>query len=189
MAKGKVASPARRRPRRGPYIAVATLCERVLNESDNVQSAIRIVDQVTLEPLSASPPPGATVLPAIFHGALLIMLKTGDAPGRYMITIEAEAPSGKRVPFNPTPVELPDKPNGGASVVFQLAIALTETGLFRFNVRLDGRLLTVIPLLVQFAAARPIESIVVEPPGSPRQRSRRADGASRATRPRSSSRQ
>lgn len=175
--------------RRGPYLAVATICERVLTETDSVQSAIRMVDNVTISPAVANPPPGAVAPAPVFTADLIVIFKSGDAPGLYRLDVVAEAPSGRKSALEPHTLELPSLPHGGASVVYRLNLVLTETGLYRFAVRLDGRFLTAIPLQVRFASGvPPIAPIDAAARGSQRRPSKRAPGKTRAVRPRSRTR-
>ena len=36
------------KPRPGPYVCMALLCEKVLNEQDGVLSVIRVIDRITV---------------------------------------------------------------------------------------------------------------------------------------------
>jgi hypothetical protein len=79
----------------GPFVNVAAFCERVLQEKDNVLSAIRIVDQINVQALGdVAPedlPAGSTI-----QSTLLVMLKAGDARGPQTIQVVIEDPAGGR---------------------------------------------------------------------------------------------
>ena len=76
-----------------PLVAVACVCEKVLQEPDNVASLIRIVDTLTL------PAEGAGEAEAIRHVALpitlFISLKSGDLSGSHEIGLVMRSPDGR----------------------------------------------------------------------------------------------
>lgn len=65
-------------PKDGPFLLAALLCERVLLEPDGVASAIRIVDQLVPDEALLK---GAVVVPPVMQLSLLVILKSGTAPG------------------------------------------------------------------------------------------------------------
>lgn len=136
----------------GPYVAVAAFCDRVLEEKDGVLSAIRLVDRVTAT--LAGPGVPGTMPPIPVNLTLLIVLKSGAARGRHQLEIAPEAPSGLAL----SPVSVPVLFEGeerGVNVVLNVGFQATQEGLYWFSVRLEGQLLTRIPLRVVY---QPIET-------------------------------
>src|SRR5438552_2529043 len=76
----------------GPYIRVATLCERVLQEQDGVVSLIRVVDRFTQT--AAGPSVPAEMPPLTISTTLVVNLSSGQARGSYEIAFRIEHPSG-----------------------------------------------------------------------------------------------
>jgi hypothetical protein len=73
-----------------PYVAVATFCERTLQEKDNVYSLVRIVDTITFPVAGEIPPP-------LLQLTLMVILRAGDASGRYEVRFVMRKPSGERL--------------------------------------------------------------------------------------------
>lgn len=113
-------------------------------------SAVRIVDTVTLEtPPSPEAPSGPViVLPGQVRLTLLLVLKSGSAPGTYEIQLVLRQPRHTPYSFPPHTAELSPQPYGGANVVFPLSLALGDPGLYHFDVLIDGRFVTSVPLQV-----------------------------------------
>lgn len=130
-------------PENGPYIQIAAFCESVLIEQSGVTSLIRLVDRLTtpvgLLPEGTPPPPH--LLTAV------IALKAGLARGSVDITLRAEAPSGLRLPDMTVSVLLEGEDRGIALQV-PVAIPTEVEGLYWFDVLVDDRLMTRIPLRV-----------------------------------------
>lgn len=138
-------------PREGPYLAVATLFERVLIERDGVASGIRMVDNVNLQVPEMPPgpiPDNVTVHAAAFKAALMVCLKSGRASGRYELRVILHPPIGEPRPYPPHTMELSPEPHGGALAVFELTLLLDAPGLYSFELLLDGEFLTAVPLNV-----------------------------------------
>jgi len=129
----------------GPYVTAAFFCEHLLQERDNVNSAIRIIDRVFVpsglpEGVTAPPPP-------VFK--LFIQLKAGTAVGTHLINIR---------------VVKPDTTSGGsqnlsllfegddrsASLMLETLIPTDMQGLYWFEVRSGEALLTKLSVRVVF---------------------------------------
>lgn len=131
----------------GPYLALAILCEKVLQEKDNVLSAIRIIDKVTYS-LTGSHPQEVSS-PAIFNLFALISFKSGRSGGKYNIRLVPKAPSGEKVGEFTAPILL--EGNGlGANIIINLNLQAKEAGLYWFDVMLNDQLATRIPLHVEY---------------------------------------
>ena len=76
----------------GPYLTMATLCERAIREVDGVVSLIRVVDKVTN---TVGGPVMPEMLPAVpVNLTLVIMLRAGEASGPYTLKVRPEPPTG-----------------------------------------------------------------------------------------------
>ncbi len=136
-----------------PYIVAALLCERILQEKDEVLSAIRIVDTffVTV-PKGLAP----EVKPAIQLTLLLAFKKRiNDEAEKHLLTLKIKAPSGT-VAEQPT-VALNFKADevSGANLLTTLQMGVHEFGTFQIDVIVDGEVLTVVPFRLLERSAEP----------------------------------
>jgi hypothetical protein len=133
----------------GPFLNVATVCEKVLQEQDGTLTAVRLIDRVFF----MLTPDGSLQLPRhpiVFY----IALKSGSARGRFAIDVEREKPSGEVSPIFSFPV-LFEGEERGVNIVVNALFEPDQEGLYWFNVRLtdpqerpaaDRPLLTRVPL-------------------------------------------
>ena len=144
----------------GPYVAVATACEKVLTEQDGVLSVVRIIDRYVVSATGPDAPDEMPPLPVQF--TLLIVLRSGGARGRYTVHLTMEAPSGERLP---TELQLPLMLEGedrSVNMLIPVAINIEHEGLYWFDVYLADphapdhaeELLTRVPLRVVYQPAR-----------------------------------
>lgn len=127
---------------------MAVLCEKVLQEKDGVLSIIRVIDRLVIGAT------GADVPAEMPHGqanmTMVIMLKSGDARGRHNLSVSPELPSGGRLPKNQLPV-LFEGEDRGINAVINMNLAITEEGLYWFDIILDeNQILTRVPLRVLY---------------------------------------
>ncbi len=129
-----------------PYVAVATICERVLEEKEGTLSAIRIVDTVKVEVPETIP---ADAKPVINLSAL-VSLKSGDARGKFLDKIVSCTPSGKKLEkLAPSFPLLLQGGERGANLVVNFSLQISEWGLYWFDVLLNDELISRMPLTVQ----------------------------------------
>jgi hypothetical protein len=133
----------------GPFLTAAILCENILEDQSQMLSALHILDVIHLWV------PENLELPTKEHPAeislnMLIMLKTGDAPGRYKVQLVIESPTGKRkeAPKQPL-VKLPRQANAGANIKVKFGMKVFTSGVFWIDVMVDGKRLTRVPLDIQ----------------------------------------
>jgi hypothetical protein len=133
---------------RGPYVALAVFCERVLREADGSISLIRIIDRITHAERGPNPP---SEMPEVhFPLELVISLRAGTARGRHDITITPEQPSGETL--HPITLSVNLEGEGrGVNVHSRIDIPYRFEGLYWFNVLYDDQVITRIPLQVQYA--------------------------------------
>ncbi|MBX3278530.1 MAG: hypothetical protein KF868_11065 [Acidobacteria bacterium] len=127
----------------GPYLAVAALCERVLEEKDGVQSLIRMVDRFTV---SASGPQAPQRMPkGQVNAFLYLSFKSGFAKGKYEVSISLTNPAGRDKSITAIPLFL-EGDDRGAAVVVQLGLDIEEEGLYWINISLQDELMTRVPV-------------------------------------------
>ena len=132
----------------GPYIQVAAFCDRVLQEGDGVLSLIRVVDVITHTVAGQGTP--EEMPPVTYPLNLVLTLKAGRARGRHELTITPELPSGEALP--PVTASVRFEGEGrGTNVISKIQMEFRFEGLYWFNIRLDNRILTRLPLEVRYA--------------------------------------
>lgn len=124
-----------------PLVQVATICENVLKESDNVTSIVRVIDTMYLT-APENIPQGVEPL---VQFKVFISLKSGDVTGEYDLDVVLRSPSGKRA-------GLPQKwhvsflgGESGATATMNITMPVKEWGLYWYDVIWEGEVLTSIP--------------------------------------------
>jgi hypothetical protein len=138
----------------GPYVSVAAICDAVLHEKDERISCIRFLDQLNIT--IASEDEDASI--AIRLNAF-IAFKSGPFIGPKMCTIEIVGPSGKKgTPIGGKPKEFPMQFNGGEhghNLIVAFDFPVNKSGLYWFDVLLDGEVYTRIPLKINITRELP----------------------------------
>ncbi len=131
-----------------PFVQVAALCEKILEEQDGVISAIRLVDTFNV----SAPPPGLSPdAPPVVEVNGLIALKSGDLVGKFTVGLVMENTIGERKSLSP---------EGGWPVVFNggehgiqlklsFNVGVKNFGLCWFDVLFENEVLTRIPLRIR----------------------------------------
>jgi len=149
-----------------PLLMAAFFCENILEEKEGVLTAVRIVDvlKVRIPDLSGIPEgqPKPTIATQI---KALLGFKSGEAKGKRTVHLTVVAPSGKRRKTVPTTVTFMGN-ELGVNIRAQVVVEAEEEGLYWYEVRVDGKLLTRMPL-----------RIVHEKPTSDDERSKRSEGS------------
>ena len=127
----------------GPFLMASFFCERVLVEKDGVVSAIRIVDRFTHTITGPDAPD--KMPPFKISIALLIAFKSGDFKGKQDLTITPNAPSWQMLPGIIAPLLLEGN-DQGANININYVFEAQEEGLYWFDVSLNGKLFTRMPL-------------------------------------------
>ena len=140
-------------PPTGPYVQAALFCEMLLESKDNVASIIRVIDRVTHTVVD----PGAPdELPPFSYSAnAVIMLKGGGARGTCNLDIVREAPDATIETVASGTVTFSGAPQQGVTVQLRVDNVYTQTGIYWFDVILDGKLLTKMPFEVVYQRVRP----------------------------------
>jgi hypothetical protein len=125
----------------GPFVAMAVICDRVLQESGGVLSLIRVVDRFFVSGPPKEMPP--------ISGTLVIALKSGFQRGKMYIKVRPRTPSGKALPEQEFPV-LFEGDDRGIGIVAPFALVVDEEGLYWFDVFAEENLVTRIPMRVVY---------------------------------------
>jgi hypothetical protein len=131
----------------GPYLQAAFFCERLLEESDGVLSAIRIVDTVTIqdeERLSEAQAP-------LINLTLFIAFKAGEARGSFDLTVVMEEPTDNpahaQEQYSQT-LDFYGTEDRGVTVIMPATMTVGEEGIYWFGIYLGEQLVTRLPLRV-----------------------------------------
>jgi len=133
----------------GPYLSCAFFCDRVLQEHDQVLSAIRIVDRWTVNGAADTMP--TTVL----QTTLVIAMKSGIYRGNAQLSVTPITPSDSRLPAAVFPVLFEADDERGVGVVLPMGFPAQEPGLYWFEVSLAlqgmrPQVITAIPMRVAY---------------------------------------
>lgn len=131
----------------GPYLAGAFFCEKLLDEKDDVVSAIRIIDRVMIGAQTPNAP--ADLPPGVMDLTLVMLFKSGQARGRQTVQVVLERPNGLREDPHRIGV-LFEGEDRGANVIFQLRLGVQSEGLHWFDVFVDDHFMTRVPLRVVY---------------------------------------
>jgi len=131
----------------GPYLNAALLCEKVLQEKDEVISVIRMIDRLTLTVHASSSP--ETLPPMPVSLCALISFKSGNARGRHTVKLVTETPSGVRLPEQLLPV-LFEGDDRGVNLVLNINAVVDQEGVYWFDVILEDQVLTRMPLRILY---------------------------------------
>jgi hypothetical protein len=131
----------------GPFLAMAVLCERVLEERDGSLSLIRLVTRVTRS--AQGPAVEETMPPFPLDLMLVLAFRAGAARGRSTITVRPETPSGLALPEMQLPIHWEGEERGPTLTV-HLGFLVDQEGIYWFKVLLDGRFQTQVPLRVDY---------------------------------------
>ncbi len=133
----------------GPYLKTAVLCEHVLREKDDVPSLIRIIDRIIHTRTDPDAP--IEMPPVSYNLRAFISLTSGEARGSHELKIELEEPSGLRKPPMMVSTVLFEGEDKGVNLVVNMATTFEYQGLYWFNLYLDDKLLTKMPLRVIYS--------------------------------------
>jgi hypothetical protein len=132
----------------GPFINAAFFCEKVIEDKEGVLSAIRIVDRVINTAVGLDTPTAMPPMPVAL--TLVITLKSGAAKGRLDVRIAVERPSGLQSDLASALSVVLEGDDRGANLVMNLALTMTEEGLYWFDVYVEETLATRVPLRIVY---------------------------------------
>jgi hypothetical protein len=140
----------------GPYLAAAIFCETILDGADKSLTAIRIHDG-TLFTLHHDAPADmpSQEKPVVMKKSFLLAFKSGDSPGKHRLQVVTESPSGKRTEAINQDVELEDTPAGGLNIKNEAHLGFHLSGVYWFDIMLDGKLMTRMPFNIMIEREKP----------------------------------
>ncbi|HUA83480.1 MAG TPA: hypothetical protein VMB85_06435 [Bryobacteraceae bacterium] len=139
-----------------PYVHVAAFCQTALNEANGVLSLIRLIDRYPIVGQTKE------MQPTTINITLAVVLKSGNMTGSATLSIKPMKPDGNPMPPLNVPV-LFEGMERGVGIITQMQLALTEPGLYWFDVFIDEVvLLTRIPLRILYQEGQQI--ILSQPP-------------------------
>ena len=141
----------------GPWVSMAVFCDQVIEDKQGVLSLIRVIDRFTVEISAAGIDLPQQLPPGMIKLTFVIGLKAGTAKGRCEIEIGLETPDGQTKPVSSRSVSFAAQ-NQGANIVNKITMGVEQEGVYWFNVKADGRMLTRAPLEIQYIRS-------VKPPG------------------------
>jgi hypothetical protein len=133
---------------RGPYLNTAVFCETAIEGRDGTLSIIKIVD--TVIQTAAGPDPPAKMPAFVARLNVVIVLRAGEARGRYTILLRPEAPDGRKLPAHEQAVQFVGDTNA-YQLIGQIELPVELEGIYWFDVVFvagpeNEELLTRIPL-------------------------------------------
>ena len=146
----------------GPYLGAAFLCEKVIEDKEGVLSAIRIVDRIVNTAVGPGAPADMPNTPVAL--TLVLTFKSGGAQGRQDVRITIERPDGLRSDLASSLSILMEGAERGANLILNLGLTMTQEGLYWFDVFLNDRLVTRVPLRIVYQ--RQLAGGQQAPPGS-----------------------
>lgn len=130
----------------GPFFGMAAFCEYVLDEKDNVLSAIRIIDRVTLV-LEEEMQEGAATTP--YFVSCMIRFGSFRLSTEHTLTVKLKNPAGEEKSLTETPLIFQAE-RTGVNFVIKMGLGFKWEGIYWLMVYLDNAFVTQVPLRVEF---------------------------------------
>lgn len=127
----------------GPYIAVACLCEKIIEDKHGRYSFINLVDRLTIATRDQASP--EQMPPITVRANAAIILKSGFFRGPATVKIAVRSPSDQLAGQSVFPV-LFEGDDRGVAIITNLNAVLQEEGLYWVDVFLQDQVITRIPL-------------------------------------------
>ena len=126
-----------------PWVQVAAICHTALIENTGQLSVIRITDRVAV----------AGVMPQMqaqpLQLTMVVVIKSGDMHGQYNVKIRCTSPTGQET-MSQEIMFLFEGGDRGVQSLIPMAMVVTETGTYWFDVLLEEEVLTRVPLTVLY---------------------------------------
>lgn len=130
------------------HLSMAVFCEKVLRESDNVLSVIRVIDRFNV----FGPTPALTQ-PQLLPFTVLISFKSGILRGKQLLEIRPISPSGSDMQRLSFPMLFEGDDERGNALIAQMSLSFSEEGLYWFDVYLNEESVTRMPLRITYQQA------------------------------------
>lgn len=143
-----------------PYLAVATVCERVIRDAETgAYTLVNMFDRLTFSfaDRNIAPSEGA---PLLYPITIFFALRTlGEYVAQIPVTLTVTAPNGAVTSAGSDSLSL-DRGHNGTNMTAKLNLPIIGPGFYLLDFSLNGRFLTRIPLEVVIGPAP------TEPPGA-----------------------
>ncbi len=133
-----------------PYLSMAVFCEKVLRETDNVMSVIRVIDRFNVIGWTAE------MSPTPLQFTVLISFKSGFMRGKQMLAIRPKSPNKEDLPQMSFPMLFEGDEDRGSALIAQMNFVATQEGVYWFDVHFNEELITRMPLRVTYQQGGPI---------------------------------
>ena len=134
--------PLRRSNRKAPFLGIAAICEKLLQEGQ-VMSMIRIIDSFNITGDSKKLPAGVITF------NIYLLFKSGEALGERTVELISYSPSGKKGTHFKRRIKFEGNAKG-VGLIFNVAMPVDETGVYWFHVKLNRQDITKIPLTINY---------------------------------------
>ncbi|MDH7478469.1 MAG: hypothetical protein QHH02_00480 [Syntrophomonadaceae bacterium] len=133
--------------KKGPYLAAALICEKVLEEKDEVKSAIRIFDRLMIE---VPEDPACSFDAFQYELYLLFIFKMEETAEKiYHLKVSLIDPHGEMKSTFDLEVPFEGGDKRGIDVVISTSFRFDQGGTYWFSVYLNDEWLTKIPLRIE----------------------------------------
>jgi len=123
---------------------MAVFCEKVLRESDNVLSVIRVIDRFNV--VGATP----EMQPTILQFTVLVSFKSGFLRGKQRLTIRPIDPDKQEGAQMMFPMLFEGDEDRGNALIAGMNFVAQKEGLYWFDIYLNEELVTRMPLRVAY---------------------------------------
>jgi hypothetical protein len=131
----------------GPYLLMAVLCERAQQDQYGSFSVMNVLEQLVA---GTDSPDAPLKMPTFrFQGNLAVSFASGNAKGEHALTIVPIEPSGERMDLVLQVINLKGEDHR-ATFVSSVSMDITTEGVYWFEVALDKRVVTRIPLKIRY---------------------------------------
>src|SRR6185312_10905474 len=145
----------------GPYLLMAVLCERAQQDQYGSFSVMNVLEQLVA---GTDSPDAPEAMPTFrFQGSLAVSFASGDANGDHTLSIVPVEPSGERLETVSQVIHLRGEDHR-ATFVSNVSMDITAEGVYWFEVSLDMRVVTRIPLKIRYERSyvQPWSKFVIE---------------------------
>jgi hypothetical protein len=132
---------------KGPYLTMAVFCENALQETDNVFSAIRIVNTMVVTFAEGAPEDPVFLL----QTWMLISFCSQSLAAKKGLSLVITSPSEKETKLPPEGASQPlffEREGMGASIRVRLNVGVKESGVYWFKIYLDEVFMGQTPLTI-----------------------------------------
>ncbi len=131
----------------GPYLLMAVLCQSAQQDQYGAFNVVNVLEQLVA---GTSNPNAPEKMPTFrFQGDLAISFASGKASGSHRLSVVPVEPTGAQL--DPVSQRIEFKGNDHrATFISNVSMDITQEGVYWFDVRLDDRVVTRIPLRIRY---------------------------------------